>query len=498
MKKMLLIIMMGVLFLLSSGIRAQASEIDVLLTKLVEKNVLTPAEAQIIADETKLQVSKDLAQGKSLSVPDWTQRIKWGGDVRFRTQVDSGKPVNNQAYAAANRNYQATGAQPATNNTDLRNPRIRERVRGRFWMEGKVNDFTYSGVRFAGGGVDSRSTNDTLDDYWSKDFVMFDQYWIRLDAPSELIRDYGNYFSDMKLWMGRLPIPFEYSELVWDSDINPQGMAFQYISPDIKMGAAPALNFYSNMGFFWLNEEQFFNTDDILYGLQAGFKTEPFGPLDSVFNASVTMYDFANLKGKTPQNSAGTNTRRWIGDYGYLSGTLGSNPVPAVPLGSVPANVLAYEYNVLDLLFTLDNSKIMDFEFPHGIYADFIHNGAAATKYNSGYLLGGYLGKKKIKNQGDWKARAEARYIERDAIPDFMPDSDFYGFGTYTSAAVPPGINGCPAGGGTNGKGVNLALEYQLLKNTSLNIEYYWMEPIQSFDKLDPWNELQIDIITKF
>ena len=135
---------------------------------------------------------------------------------------------------------------------------------------------------------------------------------------------------------------------------------------------------------------------------------------------------------------------------------------------------------------------------PHGLYADYIHNGAAATKYNSGYLLGGYLGKKKIKNQGDWKARAEARYIERDAIPDFMPDSDFYGFGTYVATNQPPNINGIPAGGGTNGKGINLAMEYQLFKNTSLNIEYYWMVPIVSWDKLDPWNELQIDIITKF
>jgi hypothetical protein len=484
MRRALIAVFFAATVLLVIGRQAYAGEIDVLLTKLVEKNVLTAAEAQIIADETKVQVSKDLAQSKSLSVPDWTQRIKWGGDVRFRTQVDSGKPVNNQAYQPRNNNYQATGAQPATNNTDLRNPRIRERVRGRFWMEAKVNDFTYSGVRYAGGGADSRSTNDTLDDYWSKDAVMFDQYWIRLDAPSELIRDYGNYFSDMKLWMGRFPIPFEYSELVWDSDINPQGMAFQYVSPDIKMGAAPALNLYSNIGFFWLNEEQFFNTDDILYGYQAGFKTEPFGPFDSVFNASFTIYDFANLKDKTPQNSARTNTRRWLGDSNWML--------------TIPADVLKYEYNVLDLLFTLDNSKIMDIEMPHGLYADYIHNGAAATKYNSGYLLGGYLGKKKIKNQGDWKARAEARYIERDAIPDFMPDSDFYGFGTYVATNQPPNINGIPAAGGTNGKGINLAMEYQLFKNTSLNIEYYWMVPIVSWDKLDPWNELQIDIITKF
>ncbi|MCX5679315.1 MAG: putative porin [Candidatus Omnitrophica bacterium] len=105
-----------------------------------------------------------------------------------------------------------------------------------------------------------------------------------------------------------------------------------------------------------------------------------------------------------------------------------------------------------------------------------------------------------MKEPGDWKARMEYRYIGRDAIPDFMPDSDFYGFGTFTSntVALNANNNGLPMEGGTNGKGINLAFEYQLLKNTALNIEYYWMKPIKSWDKTNPWNELQMDVVTKF
>ena len=81
-----------------------------------------------------------------------------------------------------------------------------------------------------------------------------------------------------------------------------------------------------------------------------------------------------------------------------------------------------------------------------------------------------------------------------------MPDSDFYGFGTWTSSTVPlnAGNNGLGKENGTNGKGINLAFEYQLFKNTALNFEYYWMKPIKSWDKRDPWNELQVDCITKF
>ncbi len=456
-------------FLLLSGMAAHATEIDVLLTKLVEKNVLTPAEAQIIADETKVQISKDLSQGKSISVPEWTQRIKWGGDVRFRTQGDWGPGINEQ--------------------------RIRERVRGRFWMEGKANDFTYAGVRFAGGGDSRNSTNDTLgattslsgsaENYFRKAPVMFDQYYIRFEAPSEMVRSYGQYFSDLKLWAGRFAIPYNYSELVWDSDINPSGLAIQYKSPDIKTGVAPDMNVYSNIGMFWLDESATMNTDPLLFGWQVGVKTDAFGPMDTVLDISTTLYDFANMQDKTP-NGSGTNSR-W--QAGELKGTSANSTL----LGKT-----RYEYNVFDLLVNIDNSKVGDMEFPHGFYADFIYNAAChEDDGNKGALVGGYIGKKKIKNPGDWKARAEWRFIERDAIPDFMPDSDFYGFGTY-AAGNNQNTNGMPVEGGTNGKGINMALEYQLFKNTALNIEYYWMKPIKSWDKTEPWNELQLDVITKF
>ncbi len=450
---------------------AYAGEVDVLINKLVEKGVLSPSEAQIVMDDTKLKVSKDLSEGKSYSVPDWTQRIKWGGDVRFRTQGDWGK--NNTRNIG---------------NDGLNDQRIRNRIRGRFWMEGKVNDFSYAGVRFAGGATGARSTNDTLDGYFTKDFAMFDQYYIRFEAPREMIRDYGKYFNDVKLWAGKFPIPFTYSEMVWDSDINPSGLAAQYVSPDLKMGTLPSINLYSNGGMFWLDESQLYKNDPMLWVLQGGVKTDVFGPFASILDISTAMYNFANIQHRNPTGSANTNTRTIIQDGGGL--------------GTAASTGYRFEYNVFDFLVSLDSKKVLDFEFPHGFYADYINNLSCHNdSLNEGVLVGGYIGKKKLKNPGDWKARAEWRYIERDAIPDFMPDSDFYGFGTYTNFAngnVNAGNNGLPAEGGTNGKGINLAFEYQLFKNTSLNIEYYWMKPIKSLDKTAPWNELQIDIVTKF
>ena len=74
-------------------------------------------------------------------------------------------------------------------------------------MEAKVNDFTYAGVRFAGSNK-ADSTNDTIQHFWDKAPVYFDQYYMRFEAPSQLIRSFGQYFSDFKIWAGRFPNPF--------------------------------------------------------------------------------------------------------------------------------------------------------------------------------------------------------------------------------------------------------------------------------------------------
>ena len=67
---MLAVLILSSIFLLAGKVPAEAGEMDVLVNKLVEKGVLSPSEAQIITDDTKVQVAKELAHGESLSVPD--------------------------------------------------------------------------------------------------------------------------------------------------------------------------------------------------------------------------------------------------------------------------------------------------------------------------------------------------------------------------------------------------------------------------------------------
>jgi len=461
------------LLVLTSVSQAAESEVDKLLDLLVAKGVVSKEDATGFRAELAVKKQEDVASYKVSAVPEWTEKIKWSGDVRFRSRGDWGKTRT------------GSGAPVGSTGTLLKNQRLQNSVRGRFALEAKVNDFTYAGARFAG-GTSSRSTDDTLAGYFNRSNATFDQYYIRFEASKDLVINYGKYFKDLKLWVGKFTNPFEYTEMTWDQDISPGGAALQYTSPDIRARNLPGFNVYSNLGFFWIDESATYNTDPLLFGYQIGARTEPFGPLRSTLGVSTAIYDFANLKNKTPNaNSAGTNSRVWTGD-----GVVSSSP---------SAGTWKYEYNVFDLLVTVDNERIGDYAFPHGFVFDFIYNASVHGAIdNKGLDIGAYIGKKKLKDVGDWKVRADWRYIERDAIPDFLPDNNFAGFGTYVNSATRPNINGIAALGGTNGKGVRFGLEYQILKNTAFNISYFWMKPIKSWDITAPYNEVLVDIVTKF
>jgi len=426
--------------------RAEAGAIDVLVNKLVEKQVLTPYEAQILLAEANEEAAKEVAQGKAVTAPAWTQKIKVKGDVRFRTQLDWGK---NKARA---------------------HQQIRNRIRARVQLEGKVNDEVKAGVRLASGSSDDpRSTNQTLDGLFQEKNVWFDKMWIDWEPqlPSEIGR--GNVL------LGKFSNPFVKSELMWDGDINPEGVGIKYMSPVFSGGGFPQTNIYGNFGMFWLDEITASESDVMLYGFQGGMKMLLNSDWDTKLNLAVAYYDTANAKDKNSLEAedADTNTTWPATDPNY-------------------AGNLRYDFNMLDIIIQLDQKRLFDFEIPHGLYSDFIWN-TAASDDEFAFQVGGYLGTKKPKKPGQWKLWGEYRYIQQDAILDLLPDSDFYGF---TAA-------GAPAGGGTNGYGFNGGIKYAIFKNTVLAAEYYYCVPVDIDNSLtneydEPYQLLQLDIAVKF
>ncbi len=444
MRKIRGVIVLTALIFLASPLRVSgATDVDILLNKLVDKGVLTAGEAKQISVETKEETRKELAKGTKDGVPEWVQRLKVKGDVRFRNQVDWGQGV-------------------------IEN-RFRERVRLRLGIEAKINDMIYGGGRLVtaqnDNPTDARSTNITLSGSFQKKYVTFDQYYIRIEPTLK-------YVDKSKLWMGKFQNPFETTEMVWDSDICPEGMAIQYESPTLKYGFLPATTLYGNAAMLWVMEVSSTKADAMLWGWQAGLKSDLYQPWGTTLNLAATCYDFSHYQTKSPSESTSTNTRF-------------TKSVNAAYIGGI-----RYPFIDVGVIARLDNQRIFNIEVPHGLYGEVMTNTAikSGTGGKMAATAGAYVGNKSLKDVGNWKYYAELRYIGRDSIPDILPDSDFYGFTT----------TGTSVGGGTNGRGCVTGLSYLIFKNTELGLRYYWSQPIKTTMSKKPHSLAMGDILVKF
>ena len=446
MKRKLMIAVMTVALLMGCDATGWAGEMDILVNKLVEKGILTSYEGTVLKAEAKEEAAKEAAAKEQArrempAAPSWTQKITIKGDARFRTQVEWGK-----------------GIDPA-------HQRIRNRVRARLGIEGQVNDQILAGLYAVTGGNDPRSTNITLDDGFETQDFRLDAYYIKW-AP-EIDKQIGSG----TVWLGKFKNPFHKTDLLWDGDICPMGIAAQYMSPRFNVGKVPTA-LYGNAGFLWLDELSRFQNDPIMFVFQGGLKAKIIKEWDASIDLGAAYYLTSHVK----NNANGPN-------YVGTAGTNTYNDNGAYKTG----------FDMVDVLLSYDSKRIFDFEIGHGLYSDLIWNTDIETDKNFAWMFGGYVGEKKPENPGQWKAFGEYRYIERDAVPDFLPDSDFYGF-----------VNdGTPAGGGTNGKGLVAGIRYAVLKNTVLSLKYYYCTPIAvdagtTSQYREAYQLLQVDAAVKF
>lgn len=114
----------------------------------------------------------------------------------------------------------------------------RQRYRARIAVEGQVTDTVTAGVRFASNGG-ATSTNETLGDGFENDTAYFDRAYINWTPTTGL-----------DLMGGKIKQPWEQvsGALVWDSDINPEGVAARYTT---KLAGAKIIG---SVGHFVLDD----------------------------------------------------------------------------------------------------------------------------------------------------------------------------------------------------------------------------------------------------
>lgn len=355
------------------GIRpSYAGEVDVLLQKLVEKGILTGAEAQQVKIETQEQVKKEIATGKSASLPDWVQNIKLKGDFRLRGQEKHEKATNNY-------------------NKDTTIGRIRLRL----GLEGKVNEKLLAGVGIATGSGDPRSTNVSLGDSNLKKGVVLDYAYAKYSPISWLNLVGGKMLLGDTLW--------EPTDLIWDTDITPEGVALNF---NKQLG--------SKAGFF-MNTAVLAVDDDTSsdYDAPTAYIVQP--GLNYKFNDSlslktaVSLQSFTNTKSHVSSSySSESNTGNT--DNGTTSYTYNYQMItPALELGiKEPFKAIGLNVETLKLL------------------GEYVNNLDVSDGAN-GFSCGFKLGYDKINKWGDWQFKYVYAMLGQDAVLDVLPDSDRYG-----------------------------------------------------------------------
>jgi hypothetical protein len=343
---------------------ASAGEVDVLVNKLVEKNILTQADAKVILDEMKKEGEKKVTAeaGKDTSeLPKWIKNTAIKGDVRVRYQSQD------------------------TDN-DGRVSRDRGRIRARLGIVSNPNEKWEAGIGLASGGSDPRSTNQTLENTFQTPDIRLDYAYAKY-SPNKIV----------SILAGKMANPiWGTKDLLWDTDIYPDGLAANLnfkVNDNFEIFATPA--------YFLLDEYSNSKSDPTMTVLQSGITTKINKNIDLKFAAAY--YNFSNMKGNDfSEWSSGSNTR-----------------IPTT-------NNWLYEYDGITLDAEIgfkmpEKIKYIETLSLFGQYVD-----SDADSNNKGSLYGISFGDKSVKEAKDWQVKVNYRKLEKDAWADFMPDSDFY------------------------------------------------------------------------
>jgi hypothetical protein len=374
-------LMLSVLFLAAAA-PARAGELDMLLDRLVEKNVIDPGEAQEIRIGTQEEVKKEISQQRHATLPMWLQTMKLRGDVRLRYQF------NDNANKAITQH--------------------RGRFRLRFFADAKVNEKVYMGFGFASGSsTDPRSTNQTFGDNNAKKSLWIDYVFAEYNASDYVAFTAGR--TRNPLWLT--------SDMLWDTDVNMEGLSARLALP---------VNYnwqvFANAGFMVLAEAASDPKDPYMTFVQPGVSWhDDAGVYD--LKAGAAVYTFNNLDNSSelahrPSTTEGYQKANTLvrSEYKYNYDALS----PELELNA----------NILDPVRVPLVTSLLGYNLTYaGLFGSYIKSLDHGSK-SEGWIAGFKLGQRKVDDAGQWQLRYSLRRLEGDAWLDSYPDSDFFGGST--------------------------------------------------------------------
>lgn len=411
------------------GVTARAQDAGALLDLLVKKRIITDQEAEEVRSELTKDVATTPAGKLKLSSP--ITELEIYGDARLRYEVRTGQAGLPDRITPAGENTQ----------------RNRARYRLRFGLRGTLADDWFFGLRLETSS-NPRSTNVTIGDEASGG--PFSKGSDGINVGQAYLGYKG--FRDITLTGGRMPNPLVTTSMVWDADINPEGLAEQWkhtfnlnfgggqttaaadYTKDGKSAAAVVsepikmtIDLFANFAQFVYDDSnpedpvgprsvvggnRVPNTDAFLLAWQVGAKIN--FTKDIYFQLAPTLYNYTG-------NGDSFNVH-FVGDPNFRVG----------------ATTVAPNQTGINSLLVFDMPAEFGWKFgeiPMRLFADFAVNlegddrAIAAGHPDKGdqryaYQIG--LGIGKIKAKHDWSLEAFYQHVEQFAVDPNLVDSDIY------------------------------------------------------------------------
>jgi len=352
---------------------------------------------------------------ESVKASDWWENIKVKGDLRYRHEMIDAE------------------------NKDARN---RQRIRARVGIYAKANEMMDIGIQLATGSTDPVSTNQTLDGAFSTKDIRLDLAYFTFHHENA---------EGFKITAGKMKNPFfkaGKSELIWDSDWNPEGGALTFAKSFDNVDMT-----FTGAGL-WIDERSASDDSYIVSG--QGVVRFNFNGNNSSFALGGSIYNYVNAKGYAPfyddEDAKGNSFNEPVEDEGIF---------------------YANDFELVEFFGEVTH-KVNN--IPVTVMGDYVSN-SAADSLNTGWLFGFRVGK--AKKAGSWDLRYNYRNVEADAVVGIFTDSDF-------------------RGGGTDAKGHEIGASYQLAKNANLGATYFINEIGLEMDETMEFNRLQLDLQLKF
>lgn len=355
------------------------------------KSLLTFLAAMAIAPAASAQEGED-----------WTDRMSLKGDFRLRYEGISEEGEEDRA---------------------------RGRYRARIALTADVTDKVTFVAQLASGVDDPVSRNVTFDGGFNVDEIGFDMVYVDW-AVADGWNVYGGKMRNPLFRAGGMP-------LVWDSDLNPEGIAVSF-----KKGV-----FFGTLANFSV-EERSSSSDSLFHAIQFGGK---FGLGDNVkLTAGAGLFGYSSTIGNEPFYNGDPKGNSVDEDGNYL-----------------------YEYKNVEAFAQLD-TRVGD--WPLSVFGHWTRNDEVDEE-DTGYSVGFAVGS--ASNDGDWRFTLAYQDIEADAVIATFNDSDF-------------------GGGGTDTSGYGLNLNYVYSKNISLAGTYFINEVDRFQGDAHDYDRYQLDVQFSF